>query len=379
MTVLHSPTPEDVMAFVDGEMTGDAAIRMQRHLAGCEACRQVAEDVRHVSEETRAWHVEEPPASLQPPRRNLGDASRVRVWWRRPAIAIGVPAAAALILVAGALVTRPQRFEDSAESHALSTALGGTRAPRAAEPGETLKHERQDRGAGTVDTDRKGPSIVRTAKVRLSTPDVDRVRAAIDRIIADAGGFVGQLNASNDRGQRSLQATLRVPAARLDAVLTALRALARVLHESQNADDVTDEAIDLDARLANARMMEKRLTELLGNRTGRLSDVLEMERELARVRTDAERLDAQRKNLARRIDLAVVSLEIVEEREPTVSLGPEPVPTRIKQAVVDGIGSAGSSLIALTLVVLRAGPTLLLWGVLLGLPAWSIARRRALR
>ena len=74
--------------------------------------------------------------------------------------------------------------------------------------------------------------------------------------------------------------------------------------------------MDLDARLASARATEKRLTELLANRTGRLSDVLDVERELARVRLDIERLDAEKTNIGRRVTYATIGYgDLVLPRE----------------------------------------------------------------
>ena len=76
---------------------------------------------------------------------------------------------------------------------------------------------------------------------------------------------------------------------------------------------MTEQVVDVEARLSNARNTEKRLVDLLQKRTGDLADVLAAEREIARVREEIERFDAQRKNLERRVTYATLNLEVTEE------------------------------------------------------------------
>src|SRR6185503_3230923 len=112
------------------------------------------------------------------------------------------------------------------------------------------------------------------------------------------------------------------------ATLTRLRAIGQVVEDTQGSQEVTDEIVDLDARLASARATEKRLTELLANRTGKLSDVLEVEREITRVRLDIERLVAEKTNMGRRVSYSTIDLLVAEERKATLDAGPLALTTR---------------------------------------------------
>ena len=128
-------------------------------------------------------------------------------------------------------------------------------------------------------------------------------------ILDGAGGFADQLGVSADPGSaRVLRGTLRVPGARLTDVLTRLRALGQVTQDQQGAQDVSDQLVDLDARMKSARATEQRLIDLLKNRTGKLTDVLQVEQELTRVRLDIERLDARKVNMTRRVAYATIDL-----------------------------------------------------------------------
>jgi hypothetical protein len=71
--------------------------------------------------------------------------------------------------------------------------------------------------------------------------------------------------------------------------------------------------VDLEARLANARNTERRLTDLLKERTGKLSDVLAVENEHARVRGEIERMEAERKNMSNQVSFATLNVTITED------------------------------------------------------------------
>ena len=127
---------------------------------------------------------------------------------------------------------------------------------------------------------------------------------------------------SGSRGDaRTLTATLHIPAAQLDAAMATLKAIGRVVDEAQSGEDVTEQVVDVTARLANTRNTEKRLTDLLQKRTGDLADVLAAEREIARVREEIERLVAQRQALGRRVTYATLNWRSWKNREPRSTSG----------------------------------------------------------
>jgi len=137
---------------------------------------------------------------------------------------------------------------------------------------------------------------------------------------------------------------------------------------------MADQIVDLDARVASARATEHRLIEVLRDRTGRLSDVLEVERELTRVRLDIERLVAEKTNVGRRVSYATIDITISEERKASLD-GPLSLATRLRIAAADGVEAAFDSVAATVLFALRAGPSLVFWGGLFTL-AWLLFGRR---
>ena len=248
---------------------------------------------------------------------------------------------------------------------------------RAQPPPVQLAEAGEPRAArGRVETEAvRGPKIIRTVSIRITAIDFDAVRPAVDRILRDVSGFVGEIRTSDaQEAARSLHATLRVPAGRLEEAVGGLRALGRVTDETQSGDDVTERVVDVEARLANGRNTEKRLGEVLRNRTGKVSDVLEVEREIARVREEIERLDAERTNLERRVTYATITLDVTTARQATLDTGPVPLSTRVRNAAVDGVRTAFESASAAFLWTLRTGPPLLLWLAILWWPVRKLAR-----
>jgi len=218
--------------------------------------------------------------------------------------------------------------------------------------------------------------IVRTARMVLTSDRFDQIRAELERLVAAHQGRLTSLNTSGDpSSRRSLQATVGVPAARLDALLAGLRGLGRVQEESLGSDDVTESFRDLTLRISNARREEQRLVELLTRRTGDLADVLAVEREIARVRLDIERMEAEMRATEQRVDLATVTLTVREQYRADLAIGPLPLNLRFKNALVDGFRHAAESLVGASLIILQAAPMLLVWSLILVWPVRWIWRR----
>lgn len=162
--------------------------------------------------------------------------------------------------------------------------------------------------------------IQRQASMELHT---DRVRPLLDRILALVDPGLGEFVESSSATEERAEATLRVSASRLEAVMRSLREMdgvGEVHREELSAVDATDRRTDLDARLANERRVEAELLDLLASRTeAPLADVLRLREALSEVRLNIERLDAQRSTLNERVALATLRVSIVkiaEEREP---------------------------------------------------------------
>ena len=408
---IHTPGAEEIMAFLDGEGTAAARTAIEAHLADCAACQMIASEQRQLSVEMNAWTVRPAPVSLRAPRQSRPRFLRVPVpWWipsAHTAVTLAAGAALGIFLLLGtaeyfrsvhyskARVMTYLNPADSDSAPAAAPAYGDAQvaerpplAEGAAHPELNAELERQAVASSPPAAARPGvssdlaeqpvprkPSIIRTAKLRIVTRDFAKVQPAVEQVVTAASGFIDHLTTTSEVGLvRSVRGVVRVPADRLDTVTARLRQLGQVLEDTQGAEDVTDQLVDLDARLRNGRATERRLTDLLAKRTAKLSDVLEVERELARVRIEIERLDAEATNVGRRVSYAALTLEIMEERKAGLTPGPLSSASRFRVAARDGVETALESVVSALLMVMEIGALLLLWGVPIG-SAWLIFRR----
>jgi hypothetical protein len=162
--------------------------------------------------------------------------------------------------------------------------------------------------------DPTGAMLVRHGQASIEVKAVDDAVTRMRQSAAQFGGFVANTAMLTGKDeQRSATLQLRVPSGQFDAAVSALSQLGKVESVSVNAEDVAEEYVDLGARLANARRVEARMAELLATRTGKLSDVLTVEQELARVRQEAERYEARMRWLERRATLSSLDVSIHEK------------------------------------------------------------------
>ena len=218
--------------------------------------------------------------------------------------------------------------------------------------------------------------IARTSQLTLTTTEFDKSRGGLEDILKRHSGYVGRLNTSAPTGAgRVLEAVLRVPADKLEAVMSELKKLGRVESESQTGEEVTQQHIDLEARLSNARNAEQRLTDILRQRTGKLADVLAVELQIDRVRGEIERMDAEKKNLTTRVTFATVTVKIAEDYKAELHAAPDSTPTRFRNAAVEGYRSMVDGVFSLVLFLLSYGPSLLIWGGLLFLLVRILRKR----
>ncbi len=158
-----------------------------------------------------------------------------------------------------------------------------------------------------------GTMIVRSARVAVEVRELAPAVVAAHRAAERLGATVGSSTVRTGRNEQH-QAILsfRVPSARFDSLLTALNSLGRVESVDAGSQDVGEEYVDVEARLANARRLESRFLDLLAHRTGDLGEVLRVEGELSRVRGEIERTEGRKRYLERSVATSTIDLTLHE-------------------------------------------------------------------
>jgi hypothetical protein len=169
--------------------------------------------------------------------------------------------------------------------------------------------------AGDDSTDvRADRMLIWKAQLRVQVWNVpDAVSQAISLAEAD-GGFAEQ---KSDSGEGSARVTLRVPAKAFTASVANLEALGTVTHRDIQGEDVTEQYIDVEARLRNKVVLRDRLKQLL-DKASDVKDILAIETELSRVQGDIDSMEGRVKALKGWVDYATITLDL--DRKPL--LGP---------------------------------------------------------
>ena len=156
--------------------------------------------------------------------------------------------------------------------------------------------------------------IVRTGNMALVVEDVS---AAIDRIAGLADTFEGYVVSSSSwqEGERLVgNITIRVLAERFDDAIRALRGLAvEVTSESTSSKDVTEEYIDLSAKLKNLEATEEQLLRLM-EKAERVEDILDIQRELSRTRGEIEQTKGRMQYLERTSDTSLIEVRLEQAK-----------------------------------------------------------------
>ncbi|WP_182869077.1 DUF4349 domain-containing protein [Stieleria mannarensis] len=156
--------------------------------------------------------------------------------------------------------------------------------------------------------------IIYSAEVELVVEDFAAFERQIPAVISTHGGFAAERQTDRRHGDhRGGTWVIRVPVENYDAFLSGLDALGFARSRSETSDDVTEAYVDLEARISNKHKLEERIVAMLEERPGKLSDLMEIERELSRVREEIERMEGRMRVLADQTSLATVTLRITEE------------------------------------------------------------------
>ena len=222
-------------------------------------------------------------------------------WYRRqnPLIAIAVGAA---ILILGSML-----LAGGQTSQILST-VGAAIPDRPGNVGTGVDTTGDDQGSSGGDTT-GGPAvadaaagpptllIVRTGTLELEVASLGPTVTAAGNVVAAAGGFVSGSDESAAGDDASASVVYRIPAAAWDATLTGIRGLAvEVRHQQVETEEVTGQVVDLGARITNLRATEAALQAIMARAT-KISDVLDVQKELTATRGDIERLTAEKTQL----------------------------------------------------------------------------------
>jgi hypothetical protein len=215
--------------------------------------------------------------------------------------------------------------------------------------------------------------IIRNANLTVEVASPGDSQRKIVSIAESHQGFVvtseSTQRPSEDRNKPEITINLvvRVPAAQFNQVMEEIRAVgARVIQEKVTGQDVTEEFMDLEARIKNQKALESQFLEIM-KRAGKVDDALSVQRELADVRTEIEKLEGRRRFLENQSSLSTINVTL---QPPTQIVNATGFSYSVRSAFSDGVEVAAG----IVLFLIRAGVAMLPIVLFIVLPLALIAK-----
>jgi len=156
--------------------------------------------------------------------------------------------------------------------------------------------------------------LIRNANVELEIVSFDDAVQKITAFAKEERGYVATTDSQKQaNGKLRGQVVVKVLPENLDRFLQKIRGLGELKNQTLGTEDVTKAYLDTDARLKNARVMEQRLIDMLKTKTGKVSDLLQVEKELSRVREEIEKMQGELKYWDSQVQFATVTISLAEK------------------------------------------------------------------
>ena len=243
-----------------------------------------------------------------------------------------------------------------ADDRSLETEYSGTGSAEAAAP--------------AVDS----AKIIYTANLTLESKDYEAARSALDSALAEAGGYLESSSEYSDAGDsRSVSLTYRVPQQNYETFLAAVAEAGNVTYKNQQADDVTAQYMDVEARLENLKAQRTCLQQLQ-QQAETLSDLLEIESSLTEVQSQIESWQSQMDWYSNQVEQCTVYVSLSEVK--TYSPPSESFVSRMADAFASGWQNFAQGVQQLAVFLAGAWPVVVIAAAVAGgVAVWRKKRK----
>jgi uncharacterized membrane protein YdfJ with MMPL/SSD domain len=215
--------------------------------------------------------------------------------------------------------------------------------------------------------------ILRDAELTLEVGVPADVQRKISSIAESLGGFVVTSESKQRQtvdGKQELEVNLvvRVPATQFGSALDQIRSTgSRVIQEKITGQDVTEEFIDLEARLKTQKALEQQFLEIM-KQAHKVEDALEVQRQIADVRTEIEKLEGRKRFLENRASLSTITVNL--QSSTAIAVNTTGFGRDIREALAESVDVARGIVLFLIRFVIVMIPVF----ILIILPGWFLAR-----
>ncbi len=193
-----------------------------------------------------------------------------------------------------------------------------------------------------------------TAEIQLRVKDFAETEQEITQLVDWVDGYVAEFREDRRYGQQLAgRWVVRIPVKSFEEFTEKVLSFGVPLMRQVDAEDVTEQYVDLTARLSNKRKLEERILNLLEEQAGEIKDVIAVETELGRVREEIEVLEGKLRYLTDRVTMTTVTINVQEDRDYVPPQAPSFV-TRVSEVFFGSLETLrqAAEMLALALVAL---------------------------
>ena len=209
--------------------------------------------------------------------------------------------------------------------------------------------------------------LIKTGDVSFKTKSLTETKKQITEALKTAGGYIAKENAYDYSENPSENLTVRVPSKNFDAFLNQILEGVEEL-DSKNIDiqDVSEEFVDMEARLKNKKQLEAKYQELLG-KAGNMDDILRIEKEISYIREDIESTEGRLKYLSSQVSYSTLNIHYYEKRTSGFNFGGK---------LGDAVKNGGTGFLWFVIIVVQLWPLWLIGAAIWWFIVWLIRRSR---
>lgn len=214
--------------------------------------------------------------------------------------------------------------------------------------------------------------IIRNGSLMIDTDNPTEGQRQLTSIAESYGGYVVSSEfrqEGKDASRQTVTVTLRIPATQFDEALAKIRATGRVRTENVTGKDVTEEFLDLEARIKTKRALEEQFLQIM-KQAKSVSDALEVQTQIANVRTEIEQMEGRKRYLANQAALSTFTVTLTTPTPIVIAASTTGFGHNVKQAFADGVDFTVNLILMLIRLLIMFVPV----AVFILLPAGLVLR-----
>ncbi len=220
--------------------------------------------------------------------------------------------------------------------------------------------------------------VIRSGRMAMEVKSVSAALDALKQTTDEFGGLTAQLSITAHEAKPSAELTVWIPSKDLERALNEFGTIGKVLNLQLQAQDITEEYFDMETRIRNLKKQEERLLSLYDREVKKLDEILKVEVELNRVRTEIERLEGKQRLWVRQVQMASIHISIIQKQEeiPIAVSEPDDIFSPLRRALknIHSVFFYSCSMIATGVSWLIATVVFILPWLLVAFIAWMVFR-----